>query len=783
MKPELNPEEVEAGLAQLERLLAGAGVDSSAFDLRARWGAFTREAESACLYAFVTHLHEEGLIHERARAGLEFLNPQVVTLNIDETRAFPTEEVHAAEAAHAAQAAEGAPEAGERTRAHYQVLDVLGEGGMGTVYLARDPHLLRQVALKTVRAGRASEAALARFVHEAQVTSQLAHPNVVPVHSLQLDGEGNASYALELVRGQTLAQIVAAAAGSPDAAALDLPSRLEVFLKTCDAVAYAHGRGVLHRDLKPDNVMVGRYGEVYVLDWGLCKVANRETPFPELTDSAEVSLTETDLGQTLRGSLVGTPRYMSPEQASADPESIRPYSDQFALGLILYELVTLQPAYQGRTLEQVLELARTARLAPPPPGLPVELLAIASKACALLPAERYASVGELAADVRAYLRGRETLALPDGTWGRVRRVARRHAEKVVAATLLVLVLGGALAAGVAYRAQLAAAEAEVARLEREHREELLLGALARRAELISAHFLFYQGKVEGLGGAASYALLKGTPSSEPRYSVEDYQTPGRAPADLADSPYYANRLSPTYPVYRIAPGADPALAERELSRLLSLRPHLQEMFARGPAGPPPTRDPAERRRRILAHEVPIEWAEIGTAGAGVILTFPGAAGTGWTEGYDPRTRPWYVEAVNAYRATGTRSYWTAPYGDLMGEGLVITCSRVLVDPAGEVLGVTALDLSLKDVAHDYLRPDPDQPLTRATLVDRQGRVMISSGELPREAPFPDPELVQIVTAGRHPIGVARRPGAGKVVAWQRLTLLEWTLIVEGRSGD
>ena len=143
----------------------------------------------------------------------------------------------------------------------------------------------------------------------------------------------------------------------------------------------------------------------------------------------------------------------------------------------------------------------------------------------------------------------------------------------------------------------------------------------------------------------------------------------------------------------------------------------------------------------------------------------------------------YGEAVNAYRATGTRSYWTAPYGDLMGEGLVITCSRVLVDPAGEVLGVTALDLSLKDVAHDYLRPDPDQPLTRATLVDRQGRVMISSGELPREAPFPDPELVQIVTAGRHPIGVARRPGAGKVVAWQRLTLLEWTLIVEGRSGD
>ena len=293
---------------------------------------------------------------------------------------------------------------------------VLGRGGMGTVLEVRDPALGRRVALKL--ALQADDDALRRFVREAQITSQLEHPNIVPIYDAGLTDEGAPWYAMRKVEGRTLTDLLEGlAAGTEDAEEWSLPHLLAAFVQICNAVAYAHERGVLHRDLKPDNIMFGRFGEVLLVDWGVARLL---TPS---TDAAEAPIRTpgvraptspdgvSELG-TMMGSAVGTAGYMSPEAARGELDQLGPRSDVFSLGSVLFEICTLQRAFRGETMLQIL-FASTGDEAPDPReraperNIDPELGAIVMRAMQPSLPSRTPSAHALAREVQDFVEGRQ----------------------------------------------------------------------------------------------------------------------------------------------------------------------------------------------------------------------------------------------------------------------------------------------------------------------------------------------------------------------------------------
>jgi serine/threonine-protein kinase len=286
----------------------------------------------------------------------------------------------------------------------------IGRGGMGEVRSVFDRSLLREVAMKRVLS-TAPEWARQCFIEEAQITGQLDHPNIVPVHELGLAADGQPYYTMKQVHGTTLSdELLALQSG--ERASDDLERILRILLKVCDAIAFAHERGVIHRDLKPSNVMIGSHGQVYVMDWGVALLRAHATRRPEARPSsahAGDGAIRTS-GNSVEIGVVGTLGYMSPEQAAGVEGSVDARSDVFALGAILYQVLTGRPAHVGRTPTEALDLARIGKVAPPEEvaaarALPPRLCEIAMKALATLPDDRHQSVDDLRADIEDFLKG------------------------------------------------------------------------------------------------------------------------------------------------------------------------------------------------------------------------------------------------------------------------------------------------------------------------------------------------------------------------------------------
>ena len=339
---------------------------------------------------------------------------------------------------------------GERKAAaeRYRVQREVGRGGMGVVLRVRDLDLGRDLALKRLRSSHgtsasSSGAALARFLQEAQVTAQLDHPAIVPVHELGRDADGEVFFTMKLVEGQDLAKVFARVhAGDPQWSRTRV---LGILQRVCEAMAYAHAKGVVHRDLKPANVMVGDFGAVYVMDWGLA--ALRRLEGDEVSASRQLSTVRSIHGgeapyATLEGAVVGTPAYMAPEQARGASDAIGPAVDVYAVGAMLYHLLGgTAPFLDGmgdgegdagkwgraRLIDRIANGTPTplARLAPDISG---ELLAICERAIAPVAAQRYADMTELAEDLRALLEGRVVRAYRTGAWAELSKwVARNRA--------------------------------------------------------------------------------------------------------------------------------------------------------------------------------------------------------------------------------------------------------------------------------------------------------------------------------------------------------------------
>ncbi len=369
----------------------------------------------------------------------------------------------------------------------FRILRPHARGGLGAVFVALDAELNREVALKQILDCHADDAtARMRFVLEAEITGGLEHPGIVPVYGLGSYHDGRPFYAMRFVRGESLKEAIAAfhkddtLKNDPGRRSLAQRKLLRQFVDVCNAIDYAHTRGILHRDIKPANVILGNHGETLVVDWGLAKAMGKAEPGRAPGERTLLPRSSSGTSETLPGSALGTPAYMSPEQAAGDLDGLGPRSDVYSLGATLYCLLTGVPPFEGDDLGALLQAVGKGDFLPPrkrEPGLDPALEAVCLRAMALKPENRYATSRALADDVERWAADEPVTAWREPFLRRARRWAVRNRTAVTAAAAsLIMALAGLTAVlAVQTRANAALSVANT-RLEASNRREVKANA-------------------------------------------------------------------------------------------------------------------------------------------------------------------------------------------------------------------------------------------------------------------------------------------------------------------
>jgi eukaryotic-like serine/threonine-protein kinase len=562
---------------------------------------------------------------------------------------------------------------------HFSRKGLLGKGGMGAVYCARDHVLQRDIAVKTLFGEVSPRSSYwKRFLREAQITAQLAHPAIVPIHSLE-QSEGHPCLVMKLVKGQTLSEYMdscrAAVESGSTGQGHDLFSRVDKMLRVCEAMAYAHNSGVIHRDLKPQNIMVGEFGEVYVMDWGMARAIG------ESDEAVEgIGLSVQGGVQTVAGALMGTPQYMAPEQARMEYDAIGPASDQYALGIVLYELATLLRARSGVSVEEIVAKAADAKpLVFGAAPLDPRLEAVIRKATAAQISDRYHSVDSLALDLRRFRRGDAVTALPESL---LRRSWRAFARRPVLAMgcVLALVLVAAFSSIWSLWATL---DSQRTAARKQEITSSLIGSVSTNAlqidELLGkTHML-----LNGITKSTQIKLQLGTPKKEETRCIPPPAIEG-LPESRPHSRYNDNLVTLQRAVCLLAPGIAQEDAATGLTLGESIQSELIDALFQG-------RTMQEMEASFWNKDSPetIQWVYAGTSD-GVLINYPGI--DFFPESYDPRLRPWYIQGLGNVMPTCEE-----PYPDASGSGYLLPCTQRLLDASGAVFGVAGIDFSMDSV--------------------------------------------------------------------------------------
>ncbi|WP_347989755.1 serine/threonine protein kinase [Methylomonas sp. AM2-LC] len=480
----------------------------------------------------------------------------------------------------------------EKFSGDYSLRGAVGEGGVGRVLLGFDERIGREVAIKEMldQAAHQDESLSSRFLREARITGRLEHPGIVPVYDLGTKESGAPYYVMRLVRGDTLAKKLNACnqCPAPEQALAQRLGLLDRLIDVCEAIAYAHSKGIIHRDIKPGNIVLGPFGETIVLDWGLAKVENEAdnlTPQqPSQQDNPEL---------TCIGDILGTPAYMAPEQADPSFGQVDARSDVFALGCMLYYLLVGHPPLRGSTDDILAQLSSTQPMPltrHPKLALPPELTAICDKALQKNPSLRFANAALLAEELCAYRDGRLVNTYAYSPAELLRRFIARNRIALLAAlaVLIAILIGAGLAFKFGVEAQQARqlAETESENVKREkHKVETALAEVTRisNTNLTAADHIaslirqrlatLQQGQTQlaaslhnvNPGPKLTKALAVLLEQSAGVESIAASQAPGRIMAVVPDK-------------YRHAIGADTSQLEHNILTLQTGQPVLSRVY-------------------------------------------------------------------------------------------------------------------------------------------------------------------------------------------------------------
>lgn len=655
----------------------------------------------------------------------------------------------------------------------YTFLGRLGVGAMGEVLLARDEALHRVVAYKKMAIDVGDQPILAgRFYTEAQITAQLEHPNIVPVYSIERTEDGLIAYTMKRIQGVTLEALLVECRGrvgrdEPLDGPFSRDALIEHFLRVCEAMAYAHSRGIVHRDLKPENIMIGEYQQVYVMDWGIARPVDNGSPDPVILHAFPREDSEF---------LLGTPQYMSPEQAHGKHDELDGRSDQYALGLILFEIVTLRHGVTGRTALDIITRQQDGSRDPivhldPKATIPAELAAIVDKATAYAPDQRYADVGALADDLRAFLRGDEVVARPDSLPRRVARTLARHrtATILVTALLFIGVLGAIPATWMYGKLRVE----EAARAE----EQLgrLITGFSRHAGSVDARFAAWQGLVPALGSVASTVWIRPQPPALPVVTPDGLAS--RAP-DLGSSPRFRHPIATSTAVVVVPPAMAPEAVLQDTWRVAAMGGALRDAVLRSHSEPASAWAPALVSRLVSEVGAPVSLAQAALV-SGVAAQYPASSGIG---GADVRMSPWYRLGSEARGAA-----WGAPFVDAVA-GVVVPCAAPVYTPDERLLGVVGISVSAEHLLSRVLVPPGLPASAEVWLIDPLGRAVLRSQRppdattgaaalVPQE--YPSAEVVASIKSLRSGQMSVATPEGDRRILWERLPSLGWYVLMEG----